>query len=118
MASHAQAVRRGDEFLTPVAKSDRLSYVALGLVWPAGVAVAFFLVGWDDPPPSLALLIYAGLRVWVVQLAVTVPAFAVLWLACRLLFPRLGASPPRVTRLFFWTSLIGSPLALIFLLSI
>jgi len=118
VASHAQAVRGGEEVLAPAANSDRLSYLALGLVWPALVAVVFFMVGWDDPPPSLALLIYAGLRVWVVQLAVTVPMFAALWLACRLLLPRLGASPPGVARMFFWTSLIGSPLALKFLLSI
>jgi len=109
VASHAQAVRGGEEVLAPAANSDRLSYL---------VAVVFFMVGWDDPPPSLALLIYAGLRVWVVQLAVTVPMFAALWLACRLLLPRLGASPPGVARMFFWTSLIGSPLALKFLLSI
>lgn len=97
---------------------ERLSYVALGLVWPVVVAVVFFMVGWDDPPPSLALLIYAGLQVWVIQLVVTVPAFAALWLAGRLLLPRLGGRAPGVARLFFWTSLIGSPLALIFLLSI
>jgi len=104
--------------VTPVATGTRLSYVALGLVWPAVVALAFFVVGWDDPPPSLGQAVYAGLEVWVVELAVTVPAFAALWLAGRLVLPRLGASPPGVARLFFWTSLIGSPLALIFLLSI
>lgn len=97
---------------------ERLSYVALGLAWPALVAVAFFIVGWDDPPPSLPLLLYAGLEVWVIELVVTVPAFAVLWLAGRLLLPRIGAAAPGVARLFFWTSLVGSPLVLVFLLSI
>ena len=118
VASHAQRFEEVTYSVTPVAARTRLSYVALGLVWPAAVAVAFFVVGWDDPPPSLGQLVYAGLEVWAVELAVTVPAFAALWLAGRLVFPRLGASPPGVARLFFWTSLIGSPLALVFLLSI
>ena len=78
--------------VTRVIAGERWSYVALGLVWPLVVAVVFFVVGWDDPPPSLALLVYAGLQVWVIQLVVTVPAFAVdnarkvtlLWGCCRL----------------------------------
>ena len=97
---------------------ERLSYVAFGLFWPAVVALAFFMVGSEDPPRSLPLLIYAGLEVWVIELVVTVPAFAALWLARRFLFRRPGLPAPGVTRLFFWTSVIGSPLALVFLLSI
>jgi len=97
---------------------ERLSYVALGLVWPAVVALAFFVVEWKNLPPSLPLLIYAGLEVWVILLVVTVPAFAALWLARRFLFSRRGAPAPSVTRLFFLTSVIGSPLALVFLLSV
>jgi len=104
--------------MTSINSGRRLPYAALGLLWPAIVAIVFFVVGWDDPSPSLALLVAAGLQVWVIQLVVTVPAFAILWLASRLLLPRFGAAAPDVGRLFFWTSLIGSPLALIFLLSI
>ena len=104
--------------MTTARTDERLSYVALGLFWPAVVAIVFFFVAWDDPPPTVPLRIYAGLEVWLIELVVTVPLFAALWLAGRLLFPRLGAPPPGVTRLFFWTSLIGSPIALVLLLSI
>lgn len=102
--------------MTTMPTGERLSYVALGLLWPAVVALVF--VGWEDPPPSVPLLIYAVLEVWVIELVVTVPAFAALWLARRFLFSRRGAPSPGVTRLFFWTSVIGTPLALIFFLSI
>jgi hypothetical protein len=97
---------------------ERYSLVAYGLFWPAVVTLVFFVVSWEDRPLRLPLLIYAALEVWVIQLVVTVPLFAALWLAARLLFPRFGAPAPGVTRLFFWTSLIGSPIALAFLLSI
>jgi len=98
-------------------KGEHVAYAALGLVWPAVVALVFFAVGWDDPTPNLPLFMYAWLEVWVIELVVTVPIFVALWLACRL-FSRLGAPFPGVARLYFWTSLIGSPLALVFLLSI
>ena len=79
--------------MTTVRTDERLSYVALGLFWPAVVALVFFLVAWDDPPPSLPLQIYAGLEVWLIELVVTVPVFAALWLTGRLLFPRWVLRP-------------------------
>jgi hypothetical protein len=97
---------------------ERVSYMLLGLCWPALIALGFLTIGWDDPPGTLPLLIDAGLQVWLIQLVVTVPAFAALWLTGRLVLSWLGAPSPSVTRLFFWTSLIGSPLAMAILLSI
>jgi len=86
-------------------------YLGVGILWPiAPVLIAFLF----DPPDTWGKFA-EGLAVsWMVQIISTAAVFLALWLGGLVLGPRVGLSMPGPARLFFWTSLIVSPLSLIY----
>jgi hypothetical protein len=89
------------------------SEIGFGLFWPGLIAFVFFLMV-PDPPKNVTVLMWAVVQVWIYQLFFTVVGFVALWLVWLFLVARVGFPSRRAAQLFFWTSLVVSPLALIY----
>ena len=96
-------------------QTDRgsLLYVGLGMIWPAVLAFAFLMFV-PDPRPTWPQIVYSLLLLGLVFLTCIFGVFVTLWLVCLFFAPKVAFSLTRLARLFFWTSLIVSPLALLF----
>ena len=97
---------------TQVATRGWFFYIGLGIAWPGLVSLVFFVMV-PDPPKNVALLVYAVVQVWIYELAFTLVGFVALWFARLPFGAKVGVPSTRAAKLFLWTSLVVSPLALV-----